>query len=111
MPDSLLKAQIPVRSWADWDDAVPGFVEIDLAGHDGGAASGELCFTLTVTDIATGWTINRSVRNNARPDLGTGRGRDQLLPAPAEVDLQTTQRRQGHQTLRHRDHCTPASHP
>jgi hypothetical protein len=29
-PGSLLKSQIPVRTWADWDDAVPGFVEIDL---------------------------------------------------------------------------------
>ena len=29
-PGSLLKSQIPVRTWADWDDARPGFVEIDL---------------------------------------------------------------------------------
>ena len=28
-PGSLLKSQVPVRTWADWDDAVPGFVEID----------------------------------------------------------------------------------
>jgi len=65
-PGSLLKSQIPVRTWADWDDAVPGFVEIDLVGHEGGNASGEFCFTLTVTDIATGWTLNRSVRNKAQ---------------------------------------------
>jgi len=64
-PGSLLKSQIPVRTWAQWDDAVPGFVEIDLVGHEGGHASGEHCFTLTVTDIATGWTVNRSVRNKA----------------------------------------------
>lgn len=64
-PGSLLKSQIPIRTWADWDDAVPGFVEIDLVGHEGGVASGEFCFTLTVTDIATGWTVNRSVRNKA----------------------------------------------
>jgi hypothetical protein len=65
-PGSLLKSQIPIRTWADWDDAVPGFVEIDLVGHEGGNSSGEFCFTLTVTDIATGWTINRSVRNKAQ---------------------------------------------
>ena len=65
-PGSLLKSQIPVRTWADWDDAVPGFVEIDLVGHDGGNAAGEHAWTLTVTDIATGWTENRSVRNKAR---------------------------------------------
>lgn len=59
----MLKSQIPVRTWAEWDDAVPGFVEIDLVGH--GNSFGEFCFTLTVTDIATGWTVNRSVRNKA----------------------------------------------
>ena len=64
-PGTLLKSQIPIRTWAEWDDAVPGFVEIDLVGHEGGNASGEHCFTLTVTDIATGWTVNRSVRNTA----------------------------------------------
>jgi hypothetical protein len=30
-PGSLLKSQIPIRTWANWDDAVPGFVEIDLS--------------------------------------------------------------------------------
>jgi hypothetical protein len=45
---------------------VPGFVEIDLVGHEGDNAVGEHCYTLTVTDIATGWTENRSVPNKAR---------------------------------------------
>jgi hypothetical protein len=54
-----------VRTWADWDDAVPGFVEIDLVSHDGGNAAGEHAWTLTVTDIATGWTENRSVPSKA----------------------------------------------
>jgi hypothetical protein len=65
-PGSLLKSQIPVRTWADWDDAVPGFVEIDLVSHDGGNGAGEHVWTLTVTDIATGWTENRSLPNKAR---------------------------------------------
>jgi transposase InsO family protein len=65
-PGSLLKSQIPIRTWAQWDDAVPGFVEIDLVGHEGGNAIGDHCYTLTVTDIATGWTENRTVRNKAR---------------------------------------------
>ncbi len=64
-PGTLLKSQIPVRTWAEWNENVPGFVEIDLVGHEGGNSSGEFCFTLTVTDIATGWTINRSVKNKA----------------------------------------------
>ena len=64
-PGSLLKSQIPVRTWADWDDARPGFVEIDLVSHDGGSLSGQHAFTLTVTDIATGWTENRSIPSKA----------------------------------------------
>ncbi len=64
-PGSLLKSQIPIRTWAQWDDAVPGFVEIDLVGHEGGNAIGDHAYTLTVTDIASGWTENRSVRNKA----------------------------------------------
>lgn len=55
-PGTLLESQIPIRTW---DEAALGFVEIDLVGHEGGDASGEFCFTLTVTDSATGWTVNR----------------------------------------------------
>lgn len=64
-PGTLLKSQIPIRTWAEWTDTTPGFVEIDLVGHEGGNSTGEFCFTLTVTDIATGWTVNRSVKNKA----------------------------------------------
>ncbi len=64
-PGTLLKSQIPIRTWAQWSENMPGFVEIDLVGREGGNSSGEFCFTLTVTDIFTGWTINRSVKNKA----------------------------------------------
>ena len=64
-PGSLLKSQIPMRTWADWDERRPGFVEIDLVGHEGGDNNGDFCCSLTVTDIATGWTEVRSVRNKA----------------------------------------------
>jgi hypothetical protein len=64
-PGTLLKSQIPIRTWAEWTEDQPGFVEIDLVGHEGGNSSGESCFTLTMTDIETGWTVNRSVKNKA----------------------------------------------
>jgi integrase-like protein len=64
-PGSLLKSQIPMRTWADWDDHRPGFVEIDLVGHEGGDNNGDFASSLTVTDVATGWTEVRSVRNKA----------------------------------------------
>lgn len=34
-PGTLLKNQIPIRTFSEWDDKKPGFVEIDLVGHDG----------------------------------------------------------------------------
>ena len=65
-PGTLLKHQIPIRTFAEWDDAHPGFVEIDLVGHDGGVCRGEYCQTLDATDVATGWTETRAVRNKAQ---------------------------------------------
>jgi len=52
----LLKSQIPIRTFADWDEGSPGFVEVDLVSHDGGNTREEFCYTLTLTDVATGWT-------------------------------------------------------
>ena len=68
-PGSLRKTQIPVRTWAEWDDVVPGFVEIDTVFHDGGLRGGGHAFTLTVTDIATGWTESRSMPDRAAKQI------------------------------------------
>jgi hypothetical protein len=56
-PGTLLKHQIPVRTFADWDDARPGFIEVDLVAHCGDSTRGEYVNTLTMTDISTGWTV------------------------------------------------------
>lgn len=65
-PGTLLKHQIPVRTFAEWDQTQPGFVEIDLVGHDGGVAHGDFCQTLDVTDVASGWTETQAVQNKAQ---------------------------------------------
>ena len=65
-PGTLLKNQIPIRTWADWDDLRPGFVEIDMVAHEGGDPRGEFIQTLDVTDVATGWTETQAVRNKAQ---------------------------------------------
>jgi len=64
-PGSLLKSQIAIRTFADWDDKAPGFCEADLVAHDGGDARGEYAQTLDVTCVATGWTEVRILRNKA----------------------------------------------
>lgn len=65
-PGTLLKHQIPVRTFAEWDDATPGFVEIDLVDHSGGLDQGDFAFTLNVTDVCTGWTEMRAVPTKAQ---------------------------------------------
>lgn len=65
-PGTLLKSQIRVRTWSDWDDKRPGFVEIDLVQHEGGNASGFFACTLDATDVSTGWTEMRAVLNKAQ---------------------------------------------
>ena len=64
-PGTLLKQQIPVRTFADWTEQEPGFLEMDLVAHDGGSASGDYCQTLDLTDVHTGWTVQRAVLNKA----------------------------------------------
>ena len=65
-PGTLLKSQITIRTFADWNEQEPGFVEIDLVWHEGGNASGDFCQTLDVTDVYSGWTETRAVRNKAQ---------------------------------------------
>jgi hypothetical protein len=54
---SAIRRSIPVRTFADWRDPPPGFFEIDMVEHCGGVKTeGEFVHTLTLTDIASGWT-------------------------------------------------------
>lgn len=65
-PGTLLKDAVPIRTFADWDDAQPGFTEIDLVAHCGSTAKGDYLYTLTGTDISTGWTECLAVRNRGQ---------------------------------------------
>lgn len=65
-PGTLLRHQIPIRTFAEWDDAQAGFAEVDLAGHDGGWDRGDFAQTLTLTDVATTWTELATARNKAQ---------------------------------------------
>lgn len=55
-PGTLLKKSIEVRTWQDWNDEQPGFMEIDLVAHCGDTTAGQYVCTLTAVDMATGWT-------------------------------------------------------
>jgi hypothetical protein len=55
-PGSLLKNLIPIRTFTEWDEERPGFLEIDLVAHCGNTTEGQFLCTLTCTDLCTGWT-------------------------------------------------------
>lgn len=82
-PGALLKRHVPVRTFTDWNDARPGFVEADLVAHCGTRAEGSYLYSLVLTDVATGWTeclplLHRS-QEAVLQALNTAR---RLLPFP-----------------------------
>ena len=60
-PGSLLKKSIPIRTFADWQENKPGFLEIDLVAHCGESTEGFYLHTLCAVDVASGWTECRQV--------------------------------------------------
>jgi hypothetical protein len=67
-PGTLLKNQIPIRTH-NWDITKPGFMEADTVAHCGNSLSGSFIWSLTMTDILTGWTENRAVWNKGSDDV------------------------------------------
>jgi hypothetical protein len=53
---TLLKQQIPIRTFEEWNETQPGFLEADLVAHCGTDIEGGYLYTLTLTDVATSWT-------------------------------------------------------
>jgi hypothetical protein len=60
-----LLAMIPVRTFGDFASVDPGEVQLDAVGHDGGISSGDYAFSLALSDVCTGWTERRAVKNRA----------------------------------------------
>lgn len=64
-PGSMLKSQIPIRTWNDATETEPGYCEMDLVHHCGFDTCGEYLHSLTVTDVLLGWTENEALRNRS----------------------------------------------
>src|SRR4051812_39663916 len=80
-PSSAVRRGVPVRTFADWHDPPPGFVEADLVAHSGPSASGSFVQTLVLTDIADRMDRVRAV---AGPGAGpVERGFDRAAQAAA----------------------------
>ena len=80
---TLLKQQIPLRTFQQWNEAKPGFMEADLVAHCGPSQEGSFLYTLTLTDIATGWTECLPLLNrNQEAVVSALKRARQLLPFP-----------------------------
>jgi hypothetical protein len=65
-PGTLLKKDIPIRTGTDWNEHMPGFVEMDTVSHCADSAKGQFIVTLDVTDIETTWSEQRACLNKAQ---------------------------------------------
>ncbi len=82
-PGTLLKDSIPIRTFTDWKENSPGFLEADLVAHCGESAEGFYLNTLSAVDVATGWIecIGTWGKGQSRVRIGIHRIR-QRLPFP-----------------------------
>ncbi len=71
-PGSMLKNSIPMKTWHEWNDTLPGFLEIDLVGHEGGDNNGEFYYSLDAVDVATGWNEVITVRSKGERIVAAG---------------------------------------
>src|ERR1051325_3304205 len=53
---SAIRREVPIRTFNDWKDPAPRFCEVDMVAHGGTSVAGSFIQTLTMVDIATGWT-------------------------------------------------------
>jgi hypothetical protein len=82
-PSHLLRQEIPIRTFTDWDDARPGFLEVDLVAHWGSSTQGFYLCTLCAVDIRTAWVELDAVwgKNQERVGSAVHRVRERL-PVP-----------------------------
>lgn len=86
---SLLKRQIPVRTFADWNDTAPGFLEADLVAHCGDRPDGAFLSTLVLTDVATGWVECQALLYRSQDQVLQGIKRARQLVPFAVLGLDT----------------------
>lgn len=71
-PGTLLKHQIPVRTWADWNEYIPGFFETDTVAFCGANLSGDFAWGLDMTDVCTGWVLLELCANRGQYAIHEG---------------------------------------
>ena len=88
---TLRKRQIPVRTFADWNAGLPGFIEADLVAHCGEHTTGSFRCTRVLTDVATGWVACQALlyRSSDQVIQGVTRARQRIPFAVQGLDTDT----------------------
>jgi hypothetical protein len=90
-PGTLLKNAIPIKTFTEWEDSRPGFIQADLVAHCGDSVEGFYLTTLSTVDVATGWY---------EPVAVWGKGQDRVGGAAAyayaDAGFRLRQRRRVH---------------
>lgn len=82
-PGAMLRSEIPVRWSGTPMEQAPGFFEVDTVAHCGHSLKGEFLYSITLTDVFTGWTANCAVKNRAHRNVVAGiEALVQCLPYP-----------------------------
>jgi hypothetical protein len=105
LPGTLLRQQIPIHTFTEWSNQQPGFFEIDLVAHCGGTAAGSYLYTLTMTDVYTGWTECVALLNRGQEAVLSGieRVRERLPFALRGIDSDNGAEFINHQLKRYCD--------
>lgn len=67
-----LKAQVPIKTWSEWQDARPGELQADLVLHCGESPDGFFLSTLCAVDVASGWTEHEAIWGHGKQRVGSG---------------------------------------
>jgi hypothetical protein len=69
-PGTTLRHEIPIRTFTEWTDARPGFLEVDLVAHCGSKTDGFYLCTLCAVDITTAWVELEAVWGKGQARVG-----------------------------------------
>lgn len=103
-PRAWLRSEIPLRTFAEWDDVQPGFLEIDLVAHCGTSTEGFYLCTLCAVDIATAWVELEAVWGKGQQRV---RGSVQHVQARLPMPLRGVDSDNGSEFINHAffDYC------
>jgi len=80
---AALRAQVPVRTFGDWANVTPGYLQADLVAHCGDSVLGFYLTSLLTIDVTTGWIELQAVWGKTQHRVGSALARiRQTLPVP-----------------------------